>query len=503
MRMTINGTTQDFDVKKMMSAMSHVKKYNEYLVLMNGATGPRIVRPEDNVDLSEPTSDGQSPKFETMKARKLVEVFTTHARTVGGAMGIPIEVLRNIAKPKIVGLGFPENMSGMSFDTRMRMAQLEARLNAVVADGDQFVVGDIFAQDDLDWMDAHGVQAKVEFDLDNLKVGRAAPKLKAASVHSVGSGLADQIVATALDGSYLRPDQTFDALAKRDLQCTKDMVAHAARYKIDLEGEAFIKHIANKMRDRPGQVPYVQAPSGLCFFEFPWGINHDGDAMVRIGMTYVGKNVFSMSDATLLNDDDWRDVMVGGDRTHGSLVVAMQRKGEGDRVGPIMMSAFGVDFTDGVAETIEGELLTKPFLKCDQKTMDDYISEMGPDDFLDFMDNIQHLFAATCSVLTSPKIHQVREQKHEALNKSRVKKGKVPILSHKDVIITLPKIKYEGGKAVGPAGVETRDRRGKVKHFVSFFTRLRLGRIESVSPHWRGDERLGVKLPSYVTKGKK
>jgi hypothetical protein len=35
-------------------------------------------------------------------------------------------------------------------------------------------------------------------------------------------------------------------------------------------------------------------------------------------------------------------------------------------------------------------------------------------------------------------------------------------------------------------------------HFVRAHLRLRLGKIELVRPHWRGDAQLGIKRPAYL-----
>lgn len=50
----------------------------------------------------------------------------------------------------------------------------------------------------------------------------------------------------------------------------------------------------------------------------------------------------------------------------------------------------------------------------------------------------------------------------------------------------------------GPSTCEVRLSGTKALHFCRAYLRLRLGRLELVSSHWRGDGALGIKQSRYV-----
>jgi hypothetical protein len=49
-----------------------------------------------------------------------------------------------------------------------------------------------------------------------------------------------------------------------------------------------------------------------------------------------------------------------------------------------------------------------------------------------------------------------------------------------------------------PEGLAAGNGSPRALHFVRAHLRLRLGRVELVRPHWRGDAQLGIKRPAYL-----
>lgn len=102
------------------------------------------------------------------------------------------------------------------------------------------------------------------------------------------------------------------------------------------------------------------------------------------------------------------------------------------------------------------------------------------------------LFAAFCMLMSAPKTHTTEHVEFDRLNRQRVKNSKPPLNSYTSVKLSVdgPISRAGGACQIGP-GDPTTERTGKRLHFVGHFWRTRLGKLEFVRPHWRGDPSLG------------
>lgn len=311
------------------------------------------------------------------------------------------------------------------------------------------------------------------------------------------SSLADLLVQMNWDtvGAASLNGQPRTDVAKEDIVRVTNAVKHAARYRFSPEAIQFVLHISETLGDRPGAVEQINMPAGLCFFEMPWENADAPGHRARQGLLFIGRLPLSEFHKPAWDEETFQRTLTEGSTTEGSVVIIAQN------------DSGGMMFTSGYLNLKQGKAVTNDldqpdtgvFFRIDRATADDLISQIGEEGAASYIDYVGFLTAAFGMVLTSPKVIETREQDVTRLNKARVKSGKRPLLSHKDVLITLPRVAPARADTVQPVA---EPRRGKVKHFVNVFTRLKRGKIEVVSPHWRGDEALGVKMPSYFAKGK-
>ena len=98
--------------------------------------------------------------------------------------------------------------------------------------------------------------------------------------------------------------------------------------------------------------------------------------------------------------------------------------------------------------------------------------------------------AALCLVNT-PRIADVRPHDHSKLNRSRVRRGKPPLLDWGEV-----HIRIDAGTP--GRGDQTSPTEHRALHHVRTHLRIRRGAVELVRPHWRGDPQYGVRLHRHV-----
>ncbi len=99
-------------------------------------------------------------------------------------------------------------------------------------------------------------------------------------------------------------------------------------------------------------------------------------------------------------------------------------------------------------------------------------------------------FIGAIAMLATPALCTKRPVNLEKLNKSRARSGKPPLFSHDIMTIDLgrpseAKAKYSGDGHTRP------------HHFCRAFLRFRLGKMEMVRPHWRGNAAVGVRAPNF------
>lgn len=98
--------------------------------------------------------------------------------------------------------------------------------------------------------------------------------------------------------------------------------------------------------------------------------------------------------------------------------------------------------------------------------------------------------AALC-LINTPRIADVRPHDHSKLNRARLRKGKPPVLDWGEVHIRID----AGALGRGDQRSPTEQR---AQHHVRTHLRIRLGAVELVRPHWRGDPQYGVRLHRHV-----
>ncbi len=101
-------------------------------------------------------------------------------------------------------------------------------------------------------------------------------------------------------------------------------------------------------------------------------------------------------------------------------------------------------------------------------------------------------FLGAIALLATPALCDKRESNLARLNRSREKSGKPKLYEHVLIRLDLAQPTQPGGPR--PNG----DSKGARKHhFCRAFLRFRLGQMELVRPHWRGDSTLGVTRPHF------
>lgn len=99
------------------------------------------------------------------------------------------------------------------------------------------------------------------------------------------------------------------------------------------------------------------------------------------------------------------------------------------------------------------------------------------------------------ALINTPRISHLIEHDVDAkLNRSRLKRGKVPLMSWRDVTIRpdagwMSRTTHEEGT--------TGERR---RHHVRTFMRLKMGKVEIVKPHWRGNREKGYVQHRHVVR---
>ena len=107
------------------------------------------------------------------------------------------------------------------------------------------------------------------------------------------------------------------------------------------------------------------------------------------------------------------------------------------------------------------------------------------------LEHYAKLTVAILSLLSSPRICEVRKVDFEKVNRRRTKRGKYPLLAYNEVTIRL--FNREPGHALATGTGSPRP-----LHFVRAYLRLlSTGTLVFVHPHWRGDAELGIRRPAY------
>jgi hypothetical protein len=92
--------------------------------------------------------------------------------------------------------------------------------------------------------------------------------------------------------------------------------------------------------------------------------------------------------------------------------------------------------------------------------------------------------------MNSPRLVRMKDISRVKLNQHRMRGGKFPLLCHSEVSVDLNRPNIDALQLDS-------DGSRKALHWVRAHLRFRLGSWEIVSPHWRGDPSIGIKLPAY------
>lgn len=95
------------------------------------------------------------------------------------------------------------------------------------------------------------------------------------------------------------------------------------------------------------------------------------------------------------------------------------------------------------------------------------------------------------ALINTPRIADVRDADLSQVNNARMKRKQPPILQHKIVTIAIDRGTHGDGFQKTETG-------GRPLHHVRAFLRMRLGKVQLVRPHWRGNPRFGVVVHRYV-----
>lgn len=277
--------------------------------------------------------------------------------------------------------------------------------------------------------------------------------------------------------------------AREDIANIGRAVKCAARYRVDRDAMQFVRHISNQMTDKLDQVAQVNMPSGLCFIEMPWSNEHGGNP-TRSGFLFIGRLSHAVEE---WDEGTLNEALTEATTDQGTLVVVNEAHN-----GVMSFTSGVVDFPRANNPMFAGQT----FFRTDAKTGEQLSEVFGEDGFIDYMDSVGFLLAGFAAALTSPKVVNTVPTNYTRLNKGRVKAGKEPLLEQRDVHLLIPKPEVTRHVSSGRPGDEA-PTGTKVRHMVSLFTRMKGGKIEVVSPHWRGDASKGIKLPSYFATGGK
>lgn len=120
----------------------------------------------------------------------------------------------------------------------------------------------------------------------------------------------------------------------------------------------------------------------------------------------------------------------------------------------------------------------------------EFLRRFGLEGLKDRLDRakIGAFLAAICAMIATPRVTTLAEHDLTKLNRAREKRGHPPYLHYHDVNINIDDYLREKS-----AHQTTGDDEGGISmHHVRAHIRMRLGKVEFVRPHWRGDPARGI-----------
>lgn len=240
------------------------------------------------------------------------------------------------------------------------------------------------------------------------------------------------------------------------------LVEHAHKYVLEEKCYNLVDDVASNAA--PTAFAGVSAPSGLFWLEGPR--SSEG---AQEGWLWAG-NAPGAAHASI------EEAMTEGSCNEGQLAI-VSCGSKGDLLSYILRVEVGVGWEP------------EPALQARFKDM----TPEAVEEIMEFAGMAVRFFEAFCMLITSPRTYIEEPVSMAKLNKNRVAHNK-PVLSD----YTSIKLSVSGPISKRSASNETivnsRDgsHHGKRLHFVGHFWRTRLGRLEFVRPHWRGNAELGI-----------
>lgn len=254
-----------------------------------------------------------------------------------------------------------------------------------------------------------------------------------------------------------------------DIEAARHLMRSSPRYVIDKKAWNLLCEVA----DQNKSFAEVKAPVGTFWMEGP----PSEDLKTVTGVHYIGSYHPEIEN---ISDIDVNDLMEKADLSSGELLIHYGSPG-----GKLL------------SQTVHVVIGEKWTLAGRAKTAYDEASAEDRQKMLAILGQTVKMFQAFCMLITSPKTHIVEEVEFSRLNKQRVKKGKKPLNSYSRVRLSIdgPVMRHGHASSSGDTSEATGDPIGKRLHLVSCFWRTRLGKLEFVRPHWRGNAELGTVTP--------
>jgi hypothetical protein len=122
-----------------------------------------------------------------------------------------------------------------------------------------------------------------------------------------------------------------------------------------------------------------------------------------------------------------------------------------------------------------------------------FLARWGLEKLRDTLDlgRLGDFMAAVCAMIAAPRVTALVDHDLSQLNRARKNRGYPPYLSYQAVNINVDDYLQEKG------GSRTATGDGVALHHVRAHLRMRLGKVEVVRPHWRGDPALGIVISRH------
>lgn len=294
---------------------------------------------------------------------------------------------------------------------------------------------------------------------------------------------------------------TVPETVNHDLHRLQAALRVVPRFALNGKSTRFVESLPKSLT--PAQAVQARLPYGAFWVEAAW---EDSDLATgrksRYGILYLGYReeggVFDSPEEAI--DDGALD--------RGAMIVVME---DGHNTATVSLALAIPDAVSADPEVEWGALVKmqgetyqslRQWMGGNRVTLDeenlptkDDITDDADLRVLAFLRKVGLFMCSFGIVMASPKVHDREEVDMARLNKKRTRAGKPTLCDHTVIRITAdpppPRIRP------GETGAEIAEPGKRMRHPVRFFTRIKGGKLETVRPHWRGDEALGTKTGNY------